>query len=145
MSYDRFDWLELHVFARLVGGGNTASPTLSTVGFMSPRNPRIAFFAQVSFVPPARHELFIEAVRSRTIMMFSGSGVPPAIAAVAFAETLIEPNPNSFRNVVGTLACSLTTIVFAGLQGRPPRHFVDTVVVTPLRFGTALRSPGEAL
>src|SRR5713226_5955773 len=79
---------------------------------MPSRNESTPFFAQVSFVPPAEHDWFIEPVRSMTSMMCAGFGLPPPIEAVDLALSENELIPKTFAKIVLTLAVCVTTMAF---------------------------------
>ena len=104
------------------------------------------FLAHVSLVPPAVQGVPIEPVRSRTIITCAGFGVPPRMAAVAFALIVNVSMPSRPAKNVFVGAISSTTTAFIGSQ--PPSetmHFVVTVVVTSLRLFWAFFLPTDAL
>ncbi len=121
----------LHTVPAFDAGENTTNPTLSTDGSRPVRNASMPAWAHWILVPPAVHAAPIDPVRSSTITMCAGIGLPPPMLAVAVAETDAELIPTTFANTVLTVADCVITIAFGVLF----EHHTGTLPCTVRHFG----------
>ena len=98
---------------------------------MPVRNASMPSRAQISFVPPEVHALFIEFVRSKIITMCALIGFPPKMLAVDVAPTEPEAMPITLANVVSTGAVCLIVTAFGVLDV----HHAGTLPLTVRHFG----------
>src|SRR6476469_10254100 len=129
----------------LAAGGNTARPTRSIDESISPRKaimPERAFAMSEHPGSLLPFEYWhIDPVRSNTNITSRGTALHGE-QAVACTLTGILLTPRIRRKVVGTLAVSSTTTVFAPAQfGRDFEHLVWTFTATFGTFGIEFFEP----